>query len=486
MNSGQLYKNKYLKYKSKYLSIQKGGTHKVTIKYSFYDNKIRSLDTDFSKIEFYNKFDPENKSTFAILNGANVNLDGNGIGTTGAINTLNKKFFIHSNISEIFNPMNPPFEYIDHISNEMKTIINDPSQQIKYKTQKYSACSVFNSYDNDHNKVKLIYHIKGVDLRLVNKKKIEPKIQTIIEMYYLIILNDFNEEKPLYPNLDIIYMPIIPGDIFGGTEITEITLIETVLKFIKNTDIKRSFTIILGLNPKIYEDLYRQQFLNAQSKTSLSIANTPILKTETHINNKITVIITDSPIDITNSKFYLKYNPDRKSNFALLNECNKHLSSEGSISKINNSFFNHTNITVLFSPTNDYSSYSELMDSPQNIIVDKIFYPAGSVFKVTKEPNNFPVSCVYHIKGVDIKLGNVTEKMTEIISAYYKKILMDFYFDRKEEYIYMIPIPGGKFTENLLYELVKDFIKEREGQLQRSFTIILLNSSIKKNRCRKN
>jgi hypothetical protein len=271
------FKVKYLKYKNKYLTLQKGGeVFTVTIKYSKYDTTNK---TNIGKIEFYDHFYKTGNKKFALLNGANKSFARNGRGTNEAITNLKGlaqsqcDFFDHSITELLFNSSN----FLEYL--KIKPIIDNELQQINYKGTNYPAGTVIKALCTEKTSiVSTVYHINGVDFRDVsdNKKEIEESIKPLIMEYYKQILLDFNENG----KEQFIYMPPIPGYIFKGTEITDVALIETILDFIKNNKLKRSFTIILGLDPFVYEDKYKQLFINAHEKDVPVSPVKPVLTVE--------------------------------------------------------------------------------------------------------------------------------------------------------------------------------------------------------------
>jgi len=195
------FKEKYLKYKIKYLTIQKGGKHKVTIKYS--NHKKGYLNTDIGNILFYDNFDKTENEKFALLNGANNNFASGQGGTNRAITDLSTlfkfNFFDEGKINILFNSSD-----FNQVKN-LESFING-NQMIPFKGKSYLAGSVFKSKcDVLKSRVSTVYHIKGVSV--YGNKETENTIKPLTMEYYKQILIDFNN----LGNEQFIYMPPIPG-----------------------------------------------------------------------------------------------------------------------------------------------------------------------------------------------------------------------------------------------------------------------------------
>jgi hypothetical protein len=325
------YKDKYLKYKNKYLTLQKGGTFKITVEFCYYEqneyNRISEPYTDISEAAFYDKYNVRRiKSNFALVNGCNQTLSVGG-GVAGAIYRKNRNVFEHINGKIIFNP-NRKSEFHD-----VYDIINEPNQRVTIKeTEIYPAGTVYRIDDNSRteNDVACAYHIKGIDLRMKSAKGIEIRFSDLIKSYYKHILIDFLKNK----KQEFIHIPPIPGKIFEGTEITENELMKAVIEFIEeNPKPSRSFTIILALDGVKYADQISkfehieptEVILTAQlAKLSHGkSAEEPDISTHHKTGHKVNIFLnypdnSNSKTDIKNLDFYNKFDPLNNKKFALV------------------------------------------------------------------------------------------------------------------------------------------------------------------------
>jgi len=198
------------------------------IKFNKSDNS-----TYFEKEDYYTRLENNNRNSFILTNGANQYMNGSGRGTTEAINKTNPNLF--ENITEIiYNPV-ADINYDEIINNpKQMLLIGKPAGTVYFKgdvtqTGRYK------------DKIKGVYHVKGVKINEYEKldqPNIEQKIKPLVKKYYTAILTDFSSRTE-----EVIHLAQIPGELFGGTKITSIVMIEAVNEFIRDYTGNRSFQI---------------------------------------------------------------------------------------------------------------------------------------------------------------------------------------------------------------------------------------------------
>jgi hypothetical protein len=115
-------------------------------------------------------------------------------------------------------------------------------------------------------------------------------------------------------------------------------------------------------------------------------------------------------------------------------------------------------------------------------------YPAGIGFgfRINSKIKSNPIKIVYHVKGINLYLGEIHSlskrielevTIQELVKLYYQHILNDFLFNSNLKFIYILPISGintlvQKITEDTLFETVFNFINSIDCP-KRSITIIL-------------
>jgi hypothetical protein len=281
------YKNKYIKYKYKYISLQNGGVNdKINLVFSSFSE---SKETNIGYDEFYKFYDISGNQKFAIVNGNNTKTEDKGGGTVGALKLMNdfyedelfykqthdsiydkkgdklkediivdgittNKLMTNSKINNkgiiIFNSNT----ISQHLSNNAKLLISREDQMTKVNSDlklKLNAGSVLKIKSiKPENKIQTVYHLKGVSLQDHKDKSHETDLQKLVYTYYTNILEDFEKETDAF-----IYIPQIPGVLFNGGELTRKMLSHSVYNFIHRTGKpERSFTIILGISKEEYDE----------------------------------------------------------------------------------------------------------------------------------------------------------------------------------------------------------------------------------------
>jgi len=470
------FKEKYLKYKNKYLTLQKGGTFKITVEFCYYeqDNYMRKseLYTDISEAAFYNKYNVRKiKSNFALVNSCNQDLSEGG-GVAGAIYRKNRNVFEHKNGKIIFNP-----NKVSNLKNVFQ-IINELNQKVTIdkipeliKTYPAGTVCRIDDTSGTENDVDCAYHIKGIDLRLVtNKIHTETQLIPLMCEYYKSILNDFYNNK----SQEFLHIPPIPGNIFNGTKITEDVLYKTVHDFINEiTNPKRSFTIILALNENNYK----------LSKPAIEPVKEPDITTHHKTGHKVNIFLnypdkSNPKTNIKNLDFYNKFDPLNNKKFALvIDAVEYHLPFQNKITHIINKT-TEVEGTIIYD-SSEYTGDDEInrIINKQKQIYDKTEYPVGTVYRIDFEKDK-RIGCIYYVNSIDLNSANFDshEKyLEELIMIYYNKILEDFHLNKTDKYIYITLIPKKKLesiiTIQSFLQTILSFLKK--PNFERSFTIIL-------------
>jgi hypothetical protein len=200
--------------------------------------------------------------------------------------------------------------------------------------------------------------------------------------------------------------------------------------------------------------------------------------------------------------FYNFYDETHDNNFAIVNGANHNLTkgdggTNKGVSIINENFkdqlFNINYIEEIFNPTNiELNDKIKPVINKQNQIINlnygnKMYkYPAGIVFRINSKIKSNPIKIVYHVKGINLYLGEIHSlskrielevTIQELVKLYYQHILNDFLFNSNLKFIYIPPISGinyggSKITEDTLFETVFNFINSIDCP-KRSITIIL-------------
>ena len=184
----------------------------------------------FNEPEFYTSREFLNGNTILLTNGANINLSSSGSGTTAGLTNLSEKFFKSCEL--IFQPGERLIKSMENIPSYNSQIIT-PSC-ITGEPKSFPAGTVFK---NNHTQsfpglnvtIKGVYHIKGIDWKLVNQKKLERGTANMnfVNVYYTTILRDFNES-----DANVLYLAQIPGEHFLGQQGTLHGLVNAVSDYL--------------------------------------------------------------------------------------------------------------------------------------------------------------------------------------------------------------------------------------------------------------
>jgi hypothetical protein len=198
--------------------------------------------TDIFNSKFYEQF--SDFTNFYLTNGVNQEVRPGGSGTNQAISNIGeavsenrdaKHFFDRKNIGTVYNSQYNELRYIDgdpaivsNLSGNDKYfhIIADEKQKIKTSdalNNMYAGSVLFvNNKGLYHKKnIQGVYHIKGINWTLLDKKH-EPDTIPLVKTYYLRILQDMlgRAVANKYDNIAI-HLASVPGAIYQGTRTCE-------------------------------------------------------------------------------------------------------------------------------------------------------------------------------------------------------------------------------------------------------------------------
>lgn len=254
--------------------------------------KSDDIKTHMEEQYFYNSIDNEYKklynntlpTKYILTNGANGEFKSGGAGTNSAITELGKQVNNNENLFFYQNNINLIFNSCDEDIPILKNIIDNDNQKIKFIDEYYCAGSVFlsNPLETDENKDKTIYekkikvfHIKGINWKLVDNKNIEKNSIDLVKAYYKSILDYFFDKEN---DDEVLHLVQTPGAIFGGTKHTTKGLFNAIKD--KFNEINKK-NISFKNNKLLTVDIDNYNYLSYIDDIIKKIN-----KTEKHTNNK--------------------------------------------------------------------------------------------------------------------------------------------------------------------------------------------------------
>jgi hypothetical protein len=187
-------------------------------------------------------------------------MNGNGTGTTAAVNQINPALFNHANITLVYDPRtmlnkgrtNSTISYSDNA--EIRAILVNMSQSVQFttggSTSRHPPGSVFaTTIQPTDDKFISVYHIKGVNLSIGSVANVEQIIAPLVTTYYTELLLDYTTNIiPPIPSTQtpVLHLSPVPGDNYGGGVITQNAMRTAVRNFV-NTYAGRPFQINLGI-----------------------------------------------------------------------------------------------------------------------------------------------------------------------------------------------------------------------------------------------
>jgi hypothetical protein len=242
-----------------------------------YNKFVKGKDTtNISSKEFYNNLKSQTKSTtdlcVYLTNGTNKRLDNGGSGTTLGFQILSDtpsvgNLFDVSGAKIVFDSSANPFEKKDEIlatlshSDQIWDNSNksDPAKSPKPIPDPYNgmyAGSVIRVNVTGTTEFPVCggYHINGIKLDMDKRKEVETNSVGLVKAYYTAIMNDFFTLATATPSSVkhyVLHLAQIPGDLYGGTEITGNAFHTAVTDWIASkTSVAVSMTISIDfVNP---------------------------------------------------------------------------------------------------------------------------------------------------------------------------------------------------------------------------------------------